>query len=171
MEWRCSGCAGKDKKSSALKDKIRAVRAVHKELKSRAAGFMESSKAVLSPFVSPESLAKLTVGGDAVLKDAVPLTIGSSESYIQAKLRPYQVDGVNWILKQYSLGTGGMYAAALDLATSASPRLARASAALADPGVAGSAVWATRWASARRSKRSPSSPDSRRRGFPGRTSS
>ena len=36
------------------------------------------------------------------------ISIGPSEPFVNATLRPYQVDGVNWILKQYALGTGGI---------------------------------------------------------------
>ena len=111
-EWRCDACAsglGTESKTSAdHQQRIRAVRVVHREIKSRAAAFFERSKEALAPFVTAEKLAKLTSGGSAILKTAKPLTIGPSEPYIKATLRAYQVDGVNWLLKQYCLGTGGI---------------------------------------------------------------
>ena len=58
-EWRCDGCAGStNKKASGHKQRITAVRAVHKELRSRAAGWYERSRDALSPFVSADALAK-----------------------------------------------------------------------------------------------------------------
>ena len=110
-EWRCDTCvmgANQHQKSSAHQQRIRAVRAVHKQLKSRSAGFYEQSKAALAPFIAAEALAKLTSGGEAVLAQSQPLTIGPHEPYITATLRAYQCEGVNWLLKQYSLGTGGI---------------------------------------------------------------
>ena len=108
-EWRCDGCAGNsNKKSSDHQQRIRAVRVVHKELKSRSAGFYEKSRQALNPFVSADAMAKLTVGGKAILAHAKPLTIGAHEPYIKATLREYQGEGVNWLLKQYSLGVGGI---------------------------------------------------------------
>ena len=39
-----------------------------------------------------------------------PFRIGSSGDCIKAELRSYQVDGVNWILKQFASGVGGILA-------------------------------------------------------------
>ena len=66
-----------NKKSSDHKQRIQAVRVVHKELKSRAAGFYERSRQALDPFVSADAMAKLTAGGKAILAQAKPLTIGA----------------------------------------------------------------------------------------------
>ena len=107
-EWRCDGCVGSDSKNSGLQKRIRAVRAVHKEISSRAAGFFEQNKAALAPFVSADAMARLTAGGAAVLAKAKPLTIGAHEPYIKAQLRAYQCEGVNWLLAQYAVGTGGI---------------------------------------------------------------
>ena len=84
------------------------MRVVHKELKSHAAGFYEREQEALSPFVSADVMSKLTAGGKAILVQAKPLTIGAHEPYIKATLRGYQCEGVNWLLKQYSLGVGGI---------------------------------------------------------------
>ncbi|KOO22550.1 swi snf matrix actin dependent regulator of subfamily member 5 [Chrysochromulina tobinii] len=53
-------------------------------------------------------MARLTAGGAAVLAKAKPLTIGAHEPYIKAQLRAYQCEGVNWLLAQYAVGTGGI---------------------------------------------------------------
>ncbi|EOD37625.1 hypothetical protein EMIHUDRAFT_225179 [Emiliania huxleyi CCMP1516] len=108
-EWRCTGCEGSHSRSSSHQSRITAVRAVHRSLRSRAAGFFEKSRTAIAPFVTPDALAKLTAGGEAVLAaQSKPIVLGPREPFIQATLRPYQVDGVNWLLRQYSLGTGGI---------------------------------------------------------------
>ena len=104
--WTCSGCEGHSRKDTDLKRRIRAVRSVHRELRARAASFYEREREALAPFVSEEALTKLTA--DAASIPCEPLTIGPKEPYIQASLRDYQVDGVNWILSQYAHGTGGI---------------------------------------------------------------
>ena len=112
-KWRCDECCsagapGGGKKNTGLQKRIREVKAAHRVLKLRAAGFYEGAGAALAPFVDEEALAKLTSGGEAILAQAEPLMIGPHEPYVQASLRAYQVDGVNWLLKQYALGTGGI---------------------------------------------------------------
>lgn len=56
----------------------------------------------------PEVLEQLKSGSGSVGTDAVPLQVGPAEPYVLAALRPYQVDGVNWLLSQYAIGTGGI---------------------------------------------------------------
>jgi SWI/SNF-related matrix-associated actin-dependent regulator of chromatin subfamily A member 5 len=108
VAWRCNGCEGAEKKSSAVRSRILAVRAAHKALRASSAAFYERSKAALKPFVAEEALAKLASGGKQKLTKVAPLIIGPSEPYINATLRAYQVDGVNWLLSQYAVGTGGI---------------------------------------------------------------
>ena len=103
--WVCSSCeeAGCSKRS-VVKEHVRAVRAVHKRLREHASTFYRRAATSLAPFVPAEKLAQLQQGGAV----AAPLTIGAAEPYVKAALRPYQVDGVNWLLRQYAAGTGGI---------------------------------------------------------------
>lgn len=105
--WSCAGCVDGKRKgsSSSLKARIRAVRAAHASIKSRQIAFYKREAAQLKPFVEPERLKTLKAGAKP---KCAALSIGPHEDFVTAKLRPYQVDGVNWILKQYDLGTGGI---------------------------------------------------------------
>ena len=67
------------------------------------------------------AMAKLTAGGKAILAQAQSLTIGAHEPYIKATLREYQVDGVNWVLKQYHCGTGGILGDEMGLGKTCAP--------------------------------------------------
>ena len=50
-------------------------------------------------------------GGKEAVATAPPVPrIGPKETYINAELRSYQVEGVNWILSQYEMGVGGIVA-------------------------------------------------------------
>jgi SWI/SNF-related matrix-associated actin-dependent regulator of chromatin subfamily A member 5 len=51
---------------------------------------------------------KKLIGSEKKVQAKAMSRIGSSEPYIHAQLRPYQVDGINWIIKQYNLGVGGI---------------------------------------------------------------
>ena len=106
-KWQCPDCDGSKRstKSTALKQRVHAVRLVHRELVSRAAGFYALRREQLAPYVPANELARLAKGGAAA---APPLVLGPNEPYINAMLRPYQVAGVNWLLTQYSLGVGGI---------------------------------------------------------------
>ena len=102
----CAECSiGNSSGNLNLKARIRAVRASHTQLKARQVAFYQRESAQLAPFISRRKLAELQAGKAPTAK---PLVIGPHEPYINATLRPYQVDGVNWILKQYALGTGGI---------------------------------------------------------------
>ena len=61
--------------------------------------------AQLRPFVEPSKLKELKAGTKPRFES---ISIGPDPPFVQAQLRPYQIDGVNWILKQYALGTGGI---------------------------------------------------------------
>ena len=104
--WTCTACeAGSAESSSDLKARITAVHAAHEAIKARRVAFYKREAAQLKPFVEPARLRSLTTGRAAKF-DAI--SIGPQEPFISATLRPYQIDGVNWILKQYALGTGGI---------------------------------------------------------------
>ena len=48
------------------------------------------------------------VGGAGALP--VRRSVDARAPFIEGTLRDYQVDGVNWILSQFALGVGGIYA-------------------------------------------------------------
>ena len=74
------------------------MRKAHSEIRARSANFYRAERGRLAPFVAAERLAQLAEekNGGAV---AVP-RVGPRERFINAQLRDYQVDGVNWILAQ-----------------------------------------------------------------------
>ena len=97
--WACPGCAGKTT-SSELKARVKAVRSAHAAIKARQVTFYRREGPALTPFISADKLAELQTGE---VPEFETLTIGAEEDYVKAALRPYQVDGVNWILKQCAL--------------------------------------------------------------------
>ena len=106
-KWVCQTCEAEGSNvDSGLKARVRRIRTLHAALKSRAALFYRSAEASLAPFVPAEQLLQLTQPAGSV--DSSVLQIGPAEQYIKGTLRPYQVDGVNWMLSQYSVGIGGI---------------------------------------------------------------
>lgn len=74
----------------------------------RASQFYALQSEALAPFVPEDTLARLVAGAGAPSASVPPRTIGAQEPYLQATLRGYQVEGVNWLLRQYALGMGGL---------------------------------------------------------------
>ena len=118
--WSCSDCVQDKARSDtdkttdkaykhAVKKRVGAVRSCHRQLKARSSAYFRAEKAKLAPFVPSERLRELLAMEDSP-KKRPNLSIGPDEPYIKADLRPYQVDGVNWILNQYALGVGGILA-------------------------------------------------------------
>ena len=81
------------------------MKAIHANIKTRQVTFYKREARQLKPFVDAEKLSSLKSGSAPKTQT---ISIGPSEPFVNATLRPYQVDGVNWILKQYALGTGGI---------------------------------------------------------------
>ena len=116
--FKCRACeeegssdAEEQERAKAVKASIARVRAEHTRIRARSSAFYRSERKRLAPFVPKERLKGLmeVKQGSAAGPCEVP-RIGPSESYIQAELRDYQVEGVNWILTQYELGVGGIVA-------------------------------------------------------------
>ena len=107
QRWICQCCTDDPthRAGKGLKLRVRDMRAVHKQLVARSAAFYRREEASLAPFVPAATLRQLQIGST---EDVVPLHVDGTETYINATLRSYQVAGANWILKQYSLGTGGI---------------------------------------------------------------
>ena len=70
-----------------------------------------------APFVRKAALDALLADGDAADDDAddaadataaVVPPVGARAPFIEATLRDYQVEGVNWILAQFARGVGGI---------------------------------------------------------------
>ena len=103
--WTCVACCGdgataEDERSAqAAKASARLVRKAHSEIRGRSANFYRAERVRLAPFVAPERLARLTDGGEHDGAAVVP-RVGPRERFINAQLRDYQLDGVNWILAQ-----------------------------------------------------------------------
>ena len=108
-EWSCHECSQEDGGGSRggqqLKARVRAVKRAHAGIKARAVTFFADNRQHLAPFVAKEKLATLTAPARPAWKD---LSIDGTEPYVHATLRSYQVAGVNWMLAQYGLGTGGI---------------------------------------------------------------
>lgn len=114
--FKCRACEGgadedldEKERAKAVKACIARVRAEHTHIRSRSGAFYRSEKKRLAPFVPKDRLKGLMETKPNAEPRAIP-RIGPSESYIQAELRDYQVEGVNWILAQYELGVGGIVA-------------------------------------------------------------
>jgi hypothetical protein len=125
--WECPYCVseednggnedGSDTKSSRkeknkLKKRIASVRKYHKELKDNAKSYLSENKSNLKPFVSSNWYESMTTGvkakdgNDGTVTTTLPFQIGKSPKFVNAVLRSYQVEGVNWLLSRYNLGTG-----------------------------------------------------------------
>ena len=107
-EWSCHECSedgGGSRGGQQLKARVRAVKRAHAGIKARAVTFFADNRQHLAPFVAKEKLATLTAPARPSWKD---LSIDGTEPYVHATLRSYQVAGVNWMLGQYGLGTGGI---------------------------------------------------------------
>ena len=107
-EWSCHECSedgGGSRGGQQLKARVRAVKRAHAGIKARAVTFFADNRQHLAPFVAKEKLATLTAPARPAWKD---LSIDGTEPYVHATLRSYQVAGVNWMLGQYGLGTGGI---------------------------------------------------------------
>ena len=108
--WACAACntkepAARQGSKSELKGRVSKVRAAHLVLKKRSAAFYRLNKKVLKPFMSTERFQALTAAAAPAWD---PIQIGPHEPFVNATLRAYQIEGVNWILTQYGLGTGGI---------------------------------------------------------------
>ena len=105
--WSCHACeAGTSVRGGhQLKIRVRAVKKAHKDIKARAVTFFKDHREHLAPFVAKERLAALTAPAAPSLER---LAIDGTEPYINATLRSYQIEGVNWMLSQYGRGTGGI---------------------------------------------------------------
>ena len=108
---------GSDTKSSRkeknkVKKRIASVRKYHKELKDNSKSYLSENKSNLKPFVSSNWYESMTTGGRAkdgnntTVTTTLPFQIGKSPKFVNAVLRSYQVEGVNWLLSRYNLGTG-----------------------------------------------------------------
>ena len=125
--WECPYCVseedtggnddGSDTKSSRkeknkVKKRIASVRKYHKELKDNSKSYLSENKSNLKPFVSSNWYESMTTGGRAkdgnntTVTTTLPFQIGKSPKFVNAVLRSYQVEGVNWLLSRYNLGTG-----------------------------------------------------------------
>ena len=123
-KWECPTCEQaqegdgldiEDKAQiKAAKEALKITRAAHTALKGRSCQFFQREAKRLAPFVPPERLKVLQTANKAGKKAAESYEpvkkIGPSEEYIHATIRPYQQEGVNWLLKQYDTGIGGILA-------------------------------------------------------------
>ena len=113
-EWQCPHCEANtvdpadESVANAAKAQAKLVKSVHAQLKSNSCAFFERERERLAPFVPADRLKKRRAKA-AVQPMTVP-PLGPAESFIRAELRPYQVEGVNWIISQYNEGTGGILA-------------------------------------------------------------
>ena len=64
----------------------------------------------MAPFATALSEAAFVTAGESIENDTDPLlqTISSNPTFVRATLRPYQVEGVNWLVAQYNKGVGGI---------------------------------------------------------------
>lgn len=122
-EWTCVDCdgaplTGEDAKAAkadkaALKRRVAAVRQAHARLRTASRSFLARHRERLAPFSDTARLDKLLAAGkgeteaDAAAAAAAP-GFGARPGYVRATLRDYQVDGVKWILGQFSSGVGGI---------------------------------------------------------------
>jgi SWI/SNF-related matrix-associated actin-dependent regulator of chromatin subfamily A member 5 len=83
------------------------VRKAHTRIETARKKFFARAKSSLELFVPADRLKKLIGSGKKVHAEVLP-NIGTSEEYVHAVLRPYQVDGVNWMISQYNMGVGGI---------------------------------------------------------------
>lgn len=142
-KWSCTYCSvdddTKEQKSTkkSAKTATSRVRALHKQICTRSAGFYLAEEEHLAPFVPagrkalPKHasssarpmrcpfLTKLCRCADRLHslirgKSDVPADfpnvkrVARRQPFITAELRPYQVEGVNWILNKYDMGVGGI---------------------------------------------------------------
>ena len=119
--WQCPHCTSDD---AGGKDTIKAAKAAtkrtrlaHARLRGRSCAFFQREQERLAPFVPAERLKKLqerkptkAAAAAEEAEDAAVPHIGPREDFVHAEIRPYQRDGVNWIVSQYNLGVGGILA-------------------------------------------------------------
>ena len=114
----------KQSQQKSLKQRIAAVRKAHQDIRGRTAVYLQQNKKHIYSFVSKKDFdafirkkkakqtkqPKQTKRFKGSNKDKGLITFESSGAarMINANLRDYQVDGVNWMLQQYSLGIGGI---------------------------------------------------------------
>jgi SWI/SNF-related matrix-associated actin-dependent regulator of chromatin subfamily A member 5 len=114
--WVCQNCLNSDdadvSAAKAAKATTKRVRALHADLLRSSCLFYHKERTRLAPFVPQDRLVALAKGSALVAraKAIQPMSLGPAEPFIRAEMRPYQVDGVNWILAQYMAGTGGILA-------------------------------------------------------------
>ena len=76
--------------------------------------FVLEQRDTLAPFATSKSEAAFVTAEENVRKDADLSTdillenIPADPTFVRATLRPYQVEGVNWLVAQYNKGVGGI---------------------------------------------------------------
>jgi SWI/SNF-related matrix-associated actin-dependent regulator of chromatin subfamily A member 5 len=123
-KWKCPFCTtaaegdGPDEddklRIKAAKEAAKKTRALHTALKGRSCGFYQREHKRLAPFVPADRLKALQKATSKAKQAAAAYSpvkkIGPSEEYIHAEIRPYQQEGVNWLLRQYDTGVGAILA-------------------------------------------------------------
>lgn len=104
--WKCPHCArGAAGASVEATARIKQVKRAHKQLLASRAKFVRTNGGVLKAF---RGAAGAIVGRGRRVKTAGLPPIGAAPAHVNATLRPYQVEGVNWIVAQYNMGVGGI---------------------------------------------------------------
>ena len=117
-EWKCPSCVAvaeegglneeDEQRIELAKEAARKTRALHTALKGRSCGFFLREQKRLAPFVPAHRLKALQTAKGKAKQAAEMYTpvkkIGAKEEYIHAEIRPYQQEGVNWLLSQYDAG-------------------------------------------------------------------
>ena len=82
------------------------IKRIHRALLAARVKFVRKQQAALAPFASKKNQTEFAGTGRGKVPK-VPL-ITPKTHVVDATLRPYQIVGVNWIIKQYSMGIGGI---------------------------------------------------------------
>ena len=117
-DWKCPSCVAvaeeggldeeEKQRMEVAKEMAKKTRALHTALRGRSCGFFRREQRRLAPFVPADRLKALQAATSKAKQAAKAYTpvkkIGPTEEYIHAEIRPYQQEGVNWLLSQYDAG-------------------------------------------------------------------
>ncbi len=110
----------KKEQQKALKARIAAVRKAHEGIRGKTAEYLRQNKRHIYSFASKQDFdgfvkkanaknRKTSTGKNKNDKDPLMTFVTSgASSQINATLRDYQVEGVDWMLRQYRVGIGGI---------------------------------------------------------------
>ena len=112
-EWFCDCCiagrANRKEVKSDLNSRIKTVNASHNRMKQARVTFIRERRPIFEPVCNPQALNRADkMKGIHEDSESRFVLLDRTPPYINATLRPHQIEGINWLISCYERGIGGI---------------------------------------------------------------